>query len=113
MALQRVLAEDVEEGLLPTGVEGGGGVEYQRNQRADVLDRDGLSVKVEEGAGLLLEKGGMKTVVFIDIFYQRRIPGAVGWLCCGALLSGAKASSSRVDLLLGGLGFTISFGGTR
>ena len=40
--LQGVLAEDVEEGLLPASVEGGIDVEEQGNQSTDVLDQHRL-----------------------------------------------------------------------
>ena len=44
----KVLAEDVEEGLLPATVEGRVDVEDERDQRTDVLDRHGLRMEVEE-----------------------------------------------------------------
>lgn len=114
MVLQRVLAEDVEEGLLPASVEGGVDVEEQQNQGADVLDQDRLRIQVEEDRGLLLEQHSVegKLAVLRGAVFWRRVLDA-RWLSCGMLASGAEARGSRIDLLLGGPGFAISLGCTR
>lgn len=50
VGLQQVFAEDVKEGLLPTGIEHGVHVEHEPNQGVDVRDRDSLRMKVEESS---------------------------------------------------------------
>jgi len=114
MGLQRVLAEDVEEGRLPASIEGRGDVKEQRYQSADVLDRNCLSMEVEDDFGLLLKKGVVKAtvaafrVIIADVLgdiVARRGSGTTGR--GGARLGIVKASRGGVDFRLGGRGLVL------
>jgi len=112
MAFQGVLAKDVEEGLLPVAVEGGVDVEDERNQRADIMDRHGLRMEIEEDRGLLLKQRLVEVEVagvgfiILAILVARRLGR-------GPLLGGLETRESGVDLLLSGGGFAIRFLGTE
>jgi hypothetical protein len=57
MAFQGVPPKGEEEGFAPPSVEGGCTVELKRDEGADVMHRDRLSVKVKERSGLMLSNG--------------------------------------------------------
>ena len=108
MAFQGVLAKDVEEGLLPVAVEGGVDVEDEGNQRADILDRHGLRMEIEEDRGLLLKQ----RLVEVEVAYVGFIILAIlvaRRLGRGPLLGGLETREGGVDLLLGGGGLAIHF----
>jgi len=113
MAFQRVLSEDVKEGFLPAGVEGGVDIQEQRDESPDVLDRDSLRMEIEEDGGLLLEKSGLEVdVVFAMvegvgvIFLGGRGRGTFG---SSALLRGTETSGGGVEIGLSGGGLPLSF----
>ena len=118
---QEVLAEDVEEGLLPAGVEGGVDVEEQWNQGTDVLDRYGLRVEVEEDGGFLLKEGVLKgRVVEATVAMVRGVGVGIlrgrrcgrGPLSSRALLRGAKTGGGGVEISLSSGSFPLGFLGT-
>jgi len=113
IAFQRVLSEDVKEGLLPAGVEGGVDIQEQRDESPDVLDRDSLRMEIEEDGGLLLEKSGLEVdVVFAMvegvgvIFLGGRGRGTFG---SSALLRGTETSSGGIEIGLSEGGLPLSF----
>jgi hypothetical protein len=57
MVLQEELADGEEELLAPTSVVVGDGVEDDRDEKADVVDSNGLRVQVQEGGDLVHRQG--------------------------------------------------------
>jgi hypothetical protein len=119
MALQGVPPKGEEEGLAPPSIEGGGPVEAEWDEEADVLHGGRLRVEVEEGGGLVLGdgivdglvvdsgEGGGGVVVVVD--------GRRGKIRCSALPRDtvervAKASLGHISICLsrGGLAFCSS-----
>jgi hypothetical protein len=107
MGFQRVLAEDVEEGRLPASEEGRGDVEKQRDQSADVLDSNCLSMEVEDDFGLLVEKSVVEAVIANLVGDIVAMRGSSSSRRGGARLGIAKASGGGVDVRLGGRGLAL------
>ena len=62
MTLQRVLADDEEDLIVPPGVVPGVDVEEDVDEAPDVLHADGLSVQVDKSGGFMGQDGVMKCV---------------------------------------------------
>ncbi|XP_062229134.1 uncharacterized protein LOC133926962 [Phragmites australis] len=111
VALQGELPDGEEERLAPPGVEGGGDVEEQRHEGADVLHGDGLSVQVQESRGLMLKKGCVEGGKIAGVGGGVLVAGGLrGRALTGSAVEGvAKASIGRVALGLSKGGLALCF----
>jgi hypothetical protein len=99
VTLQRVAADDVEEGLAPAPVERRRDVEDERHEETDVLHSHGLGMQIDQGGGLVLEESILEGIVAgVGVFAAGTVVTSREGLGRSTLEGGASQGSAEASV---------------